>query len=100
MSLDEQIADFLATADDRPPQSKLEPYADLIRGLRQRRWTYRKIAAALRERFGLATGKSSIHDFVRVRTRKREVQPPPAPAAPPILPAQPTPRKRRFHLDI
>jgi hypothetical protein len=100
MNLDDQIADFLATADDRPPQSKLEPYADLIRGLRQRRWTYRKIAAALRERFGVATGKSSIHDFVRVRTSKREVQPPPAPVAPPILPAQPTPRKRRFHLEM
>ena len=77
MSLDEQIADFLATADDRPPRSKLEPYADLIRGLRQRRWTYRKIAAALRERFGLATGKSSIHDFVRVRARRPALEAPP-----------------------
>ncbi|MEI8088804.1 MAG: hypothetical protein WCG63_04330 [Opitutaceae bacterium] len=99
MSLDDQIADFLATADDRPPQSKLEPYADLIRGLRQRRWTYRKIAAALRERFGLATGKSSIHDFVRVRARRPALEPPPGneqPAPPP----SPTPRKRRFHLDM
>ncbi len=99
MSLDEQIADFLATADDRPPRSKLEPYADLIRGLRQRRWTYRKIAAALRERFGLATGKSSIHDFVRVRARRPALEPPPGneqPAPPP----SPTPRKRRFHLDM
>ena len=99
MSLDEQIADFLATADDRPPPSKLEPYADLIRGLRQRRWTYRKIAAALRERFGLATGKSSIHDFVRVRARRPRLEPPPRneqPAPPP----SPTPRKRRFHLDM
>ena len=99
MNLDEQIANFLASADNRPPRSKLEPYADLIRGLRQRRWTYRKIAAALRERFGLATGKSSIHDFLRVRARRPALEAPPGndlPAPPP----SPTPRKRRFHLDM
>lgn len=99
MSLDDQIADFLATADDRPPQSKLEPYADLIRGLRQRRWTYRKIAAALRERFGLATGKSSIHDFVRVRARRPALAARPGHDLP-EQPPSPTPRKRRFHLDM
>jgi len=100
MSLDEQIADFLATADDRPPQNKLEPYADLIRGLRQRRWAYRKIAAALRDRFGLATGKSSIHDFVRVRARRPRLEPPPGHELPEQTPPNPTPRKRRFHLDM
>jgi hypothetical protein len=100
MSLDDQIADFLAKADDRPPHSKLEPYAELIRGLRQRRWTYRKIAAALRERFGLATGKSSIHDFVRVRARRPRLEPPPGHGLPEQPPPSPTPRKRRFHLDM
>ena len=100
MSLDDQIADFLATADDRPPQSKLEPYADLIRGLRQRRWTYRRIAVALREQFGVTTGSSTINDFVRVRARRPRTQQlsalrasePPGPC--------PMPQKRRFHLDI
>ena len=100
MNLDDRIADFLAKADDRPPPSKLEPYADLIRGLRQRRWTYRKIAATLRERFGLATGKSSIHDFVRVRARRPRLEPPPGHDLPEQPPSSPTPRKRRFHLDM
>jgi hypothetical protein len=99
MNLDEQIANFLAKADDRPPRSKLEPHADLIRGLRQRRWTYRKIAAALRERFGLATGKSSIHDFVRVRARRPALEAPPGHDLP-EQPPSPTPHKRRFHLDM
>jgi len=100
MSLDDQIANFLAKADDRPAQSKLEPYADLIRGLRERRWTYRRIAVTLREQFGVATGSSTINDFVRVRARRPQKQPLPASRAPEPLEPTPTPRKRRFHLDM
>ena len=100
MSLDDQIADFLAKADDQPAPSKLEPYAELIRGLRQRRWTYQKIAVALRERFGLATGPSTIHDFVRVRARRPQREPSPAHPAPEAAEPSETPRKRRFHLDV
>jgi hypothetical protein len=100
MNLDDQITDFLTKADNRPAQSKLEPYADLIRGLRQRRWTYRKIAVALRERFGVATGSSTINDFVRVRARRPQMGPLPASQTPEPPDPAPTPRKRRFHLDM
>jgi len=70
MSLDDQIAKFLADADARPARSKLEPYADLIRQLRQRRWTFRKIADALRERFAVTASPSTIHDFAKVRAQR------------------------------
>ena len=70
MNLDDQIANFLADADARPTRSKLEPYADLIRELRQRRWTFRKIADALRERFAVTASPSTIHDFARVRAQR------------------------------
>ncbi len=100
MNLDDQITDFLTKADNRPAQSKLEPYADLIRGLRQRRWTYRQIAVALRERFGVATGSSTINDFVRVRARRPPKEPLPMSREP--EPGEPSlaPRRRRFHLDV
>ena len=99
MNLDEKIADFLAATKAEPARSKLEPYAELIRGLRQRRWTYAKIAQVLRDDFNVTVAPNTVFAFVKVRAKKREL-PPPAPAAPPIVPAQPTPRKRRFHLDM
>ena len=74
MSLDDQIAKFLADADARPARSKLEPYADLIRELRQRRWTFRKIADALRERFAVTASPSTIHDFARVRAQRARAE--------------------------
>ena len=80
MNLDDQIAHILADADARPARSKLEPYADLIRELRQRRWTFRKIADALRERFAVTASPSTIHDFAKVRARRANAD---------IRPAQP-----------
>ena len=102
MNLDDQIAKFLADADARPARSKLEPYAKLIRELRQRRWTYRKIAAALADRFGIRASPSTIHDFLRVRAhqptaRKPEALPQvPAPQAKPAADNPP----RRFLLEM
>jgi transposase len=101
MSLDEQIAAFLSEAGARPPRSKLEPYAELIRELRQRRWTYRKIAAALGERFGVSASPSTIHDYIRVRARRQGLRKPgsqpESPQPPPIPPVAP---KRRFRLEM
>ena len=74
MNLDDQIANFLADADARPARSKLEPYAELIRELRQRRWTFRKIADALRERFAVTASPSTIHDFARVRAQRARAE--------------------------
>ena len=80
MNLDDQIANFLADADARPARSKLELYAELIRELRQRRWTFRKIADALHERFAITASPSTIHDFAKVRARRAKAE---------IRPAQP-----------
>ena len=74
MNLDDQIAKFLSEADARPARSKLESYAELIRELRQRRWTYRKIADALREQFAVTASPSTIHDFAKVRSRRAKAE--------------------------
>ena len=74
MSLDDHIAKFLADADAQPARSKLEPYAELIRELRQRRWTFRKIADALRERFAITASPSTIHDFAKVRAQRARAE--------------------------
>lgn len=70
MNLDQKISEFLSSSETRPTVSKLEPYTELIRGLRQKRWTYQQIADVLREKFGVSAAPSSIHNFVKVRSRK------------------------------
>ena len=71
MSLDQKIASFLASADSRPAPSKLEPYAELIRELRRKRWTYLRIARTLKDEFGVSAAASSIHNFVKVRAKQK-----------------------------
>jgi transposase len=98
MGTDEKIADFLARAETRPAPSKLEPYHELIRTLRQRRWTYKEIAAALRVEFGVSAAPSTIHAFIKVRAQKKKVAS--------LVPsnsestASPPDRKPRFRLDV
>ena len=102
MNLDDQIANFLADADPRPARSKLEPYAELIRELRQRRWTFRKIADALGERFAVTASPSTIHDFAKVRAHRARAE------AQPTQPAQTQPdavaptssKPPRFHVKM
>lgn len=97
MSLDDDIASFLAEAEARPAPSKLEPYGDLIRTLRQRRWTFVEIATALHERFSLRVAPSTIHNFVKVRAHKKNVVTPTV-SPTPLPKIQPAPRPR-FNLD-
>jgi len=70
MNTSDKIQAFLEAAAECPAKSKLEPYAELIRTLRRKRWTYRQIAAALKNDFGVHAAPSSIHNFVKVRARK------------------------------
>jgi len=101
MNLDDQIANFLADADARPARSKLEPYAELIRELRQRRWTFRKIADALHERFAITASPSTIHDFAKVRARRAKAEIRPAQPAPSQPKAVATPaNKPRFFREV
>ena len=105
MSLDEKIASFLASVDVQPARSKLEPYGELIRALRRKRWGYRRIAAALQEQFGVHAAASSIHNFVKVRAKRQpytiELTPTTnVPAiAPQAIPSAPAPKRPRFNLD-
>lgn len=98
MSLNQKIASFLARTDSKPARSKLEPYADLIRTLRQRRWTYIEIARALRDEFAVEVHPTTIHAFVKVRANQRRTPAIPPPTASVTLPP-PEAKKPRFNLD-
>jgi hypothetical protein len=54
-------------------QSKLEPYREFIRECRAKRWSYPRIAAALREEHGLSLAPSTIFSFVKVRAKRRRL---------------------------
>jgi hypothetical protein len=58
---------------EKPPRSKLEPYRELIRELRLKRWSYREIAALFEEKLKLAVAPSTLHNFVKVRAKQRSV---------------------------
>jgi hypothetical protein len=73
--VDGQFQDILDSLPEKPPHSRLEPYRQLIDELRRRGRTFREIAHILREKCHVETAASTIHDFVRVRSR-RERQPP------------------------
>lgn len=70
----------------KPFQSKLEPFRELIREWRHQRWSYPRIADALRKQHGIPVAPSTIFSFVKVRAKRRkmvalpEVPPPPVPA--------------------
>jgi hypothetical protein len=105
MSLNQNIIAFLARAEPKPAPSKLEPYADLIRTLRQRRWPYVEIAKALSDEFGVQAHLTTVHAFVKVRAKKKSASTMPAPEQAAIdRPTPPTSdtsgaRRPRFHQD-
>ena len=105
MNLEQKISSFLATADTQPPQSKLEPYAEMIRALRQKRWPYHRIAKALQDDLGIKAEPSSIHNFVKVRAKKidrHDIAPPETPSSHSLKPmssAAPVIKRPRFNLD-
>ena len=105
MNLEQKITSFLATAETQPPQSKLEPYTELIRSLRQKRWPYHRIAKALQDDFGIKAAPSSIHNFVKVRAKKTDryvITPPETTSALSLKPTSPAVRvikRARFNLD-
>jgi hypothetical protein len=65
--------DLLKNVPEKPPRSKLEPYRELIRELRLKRWSYREIAALFEEQLKLAVAPSTLHNFVKVRAKQRLV---------------------------
>ncbi len=70
----------------KPFQSKLEPFLTLIREWRHQRWSYPRIAEALRKQHGITVAPSTIFSFVKVRSRNRRIFALPE-AKPPLAPS-------------
>jgi hypothetical protein len=70
-NMDESTRIFVEQIPEKPPRSKLEPYADVIRDLRRKRRTYQEIARFFADHFQLPVAPSTIHAFVKVRARRR-----------------------------
>ena len=79
--IEPKITEILASLPAKTPRSRLEPYRELIREMRRRGRTYREIAGVLGERCGVRVAASSVHEFVRRRSRAK-----PAPATEAALP--------------
>jgi hypothetical protein len=67
--MDDKFQDILDSLSEKPPRSRLQPYGELIDELRRRGRTYRDIAGILAEKCQLQVSVSTVHDFVRVRSR-------------------------------
>jgi len=78
-------------------QSKLEPHREFIRECRAKRWSYPRIAAALREKHGLSAAPSTIFSFVKVRAKRRRLYALPPSDDPRVdQPVQINPKARQF----
>jgi hypothetical protein len=74
-------------------QSKLEPYGEC----RAKRWSYPRIAAALREEHGLSAAPSTIFSFVKVRAKRRHLYALPPSDDPRVIPSiQTNPQAEEF----
>ena len=89
--MNEELQSILDQMPARPPRSKLEPYRDLIRNLRQKRKTYREIAAFLHQHCNVGVHYSTIYDFVHAPYRNPEqdqIQAESTRPLQPVLPAE------------
>ncbi len=69
--MDDKLQVILDSLPEKPPRSRLEPYRELIDELRRRGRTYREIARILVEKCQLQVSRSTVHDFVRGRSRTK-----------------------------
>src|SRR5438034_4267297 len=69
--MDDNFQDILDSLPEKPARSRLEPYGRLIEELLHRGRTYREIAGILAEKCQLRASISTIHDFVRLRSRSK-----------------------------
>ena len=65
-----QFKDILDSLPEKSPRSRLDPYLELIEELRRRGRTFREIAHILAEKCHVETAASTIHDFIRTRSRR------------------------------
>ena len=73
---------------EKPHRSKLGPYAVLIRGLRQKRYTYQEIADVLAAHYNLQVHPSTVFDFFKRHPRQPDHRPSPQNVS-----------QKRFHYD-
>jgi IS30 family transposase len=69
--MDDNFQDVLDSLPEKQPRSRLEPYGGLIQELLRRGRTYREVARILADKCQLPVSISTIHDFVRLRSRSR-----------------------------
>ena len=69
--MDDSFQEILDSLPEKRSRSRLEPYGRLIDELLRRGWTYRGIAGILAEKCQLQVSISTIHDFVRLRSRSK-----------------------------
>src|SRR5438105_173459 len=81
-----KLNEILDGLPERPPRSCLESFRDFINELRRRKRTYREIAQILEERCQLRVSKSTVHRFLRGRSRQKRRLP-----QPPVVTAMKTP---------
>ena len=65
------VSQSLPSSRGKPFQSKLEPVAEIIRDLRRHRKSYRQIAQVLRDEHGILVDRSTIWNYVKVRSKPR-----------------------------
>ena len=104
--MDSKMQTLLDSIPDSPTRSRLEPYRELIRALRQKRKTFTEIAQILLLNYNVRIDPSNIHRFVKVRSKQSRLEPAPPPPNVPSSPnivtqsaggnAEP---KKRFHYD-
>ena len=68
--LSDKFRAILDALPEKPPRSRLEPFSELIDELRRRRRSYREIVSVLAEKCDLRVSISTIHDFVRAKSKE------------------------------
>jgi hypothetical protein len=68
--MDSEFRNILDSLPEKPPRSRLEAYGELIDGLRRRGRTYRDVVEILAEKCQLQVSISTLHDFLRARSRR------------------------------
>jgi len=64
--MEDQLKQIIESLPEKPPRSRLAPYAEFIEELRRLGRTYREISAILAEKCELHASASTIHDFIRL----------------------------------
>jgi hypothetical protein len=72
--MDPKFQDILDSLPEKPPRSRLELYGELIDELRHRGSTYRDIVNILAKACRVQVSISTLHEYVRARTRTRRMR--------------------------